>query len=148
MSDVEREYDEDTAYSHIIKASVEWNKDANGFRLPTCDEWEFAARGGNESCGYKYAGSDYVDSVAWYDDNSNDKTHVVGQKKANELDIYDMSGNVWEWCWDAYYCSYYRYYRGGSYYDYDDDCKVGSRNNDYASYQSSYIGFRIVCSAD
>lgn len=147
MSDIERKYDEDTDYSHITDATVEWNKDANGFRLPTCDEWEFAARGGNESCGYKYAGSDYVDSVAWYDDNSNDKTHVVGQKKANELDIYDMSGNVWEWCWDADY-SDDRYLRGGSYYGSGNDCKVDHRGYFSAHDQFYIVGFRIVCSAD
>ena len=147
MSDIERKYDEDTDYSHIIKATVEWNEGANGFRLPTCDEWEFAARGGNESCGYKYAGSDYVDNVAWYDDNSNGETHAVGQKKANELGIYDMSGNVWEWCWDAYGSGKLRYNCGGSYGS-NDGCEVGSRYVYIADARVGSIGFRIVCSAD
>ena len=72
------------------------------FRLPTEAEWEYAARGGNRSVGYKYAGSDNLGSVAWYDGNSGNETHPVGQKSPNELGLYDMSGNVCEWCQDWY----------------------------------------------
>ena len=70
------------------------------FRLPTESEWEYAARGGNRSRGYKYAGSDTLDDVAWYDGSSNDMTHAVKTKSPNELGLYDMSGNVFEWCSD------------------------------------------------
>ena len=72
------------------------------FRLPTEAEWEYAARGGNESQGYRYSGSNTIDNVAWYYDNSGSETHNVKTKSPNELGIYDMSGNVIEWCEDWY----------------------------------------------
>ena len=70
------------------------------YRLPTEAEWEFTAKGGNKSKGYIYAGSNNANEVAWYEDNSNTETHPIGQKKPNELGLYDMSGNAKEWCED------------------------------------------------
>ena len=125
------------------------------FRLPTEAEWEFAARGGNYSQGFKYAGSNTIDDVAWYYDNSdglgssnpNYGTHSVGTKSPNELGLYDMSGNVWEWCQD-WYGSYSssaqanptgpssgsnRVLRGGSWSYYARDCRVSYRENDSPS---------------
>jgi formylglycine-generating enzyme required for sulfatase activity len=80
---------------------------ANGYRLPTEAEWEYAARGGHKGQGYLYAGSDNPDEVAWYEDDSGNQIHPVGQKQPNELGLYDMSGNLFEWCWDWYRPDYY-----------------------------------------
>ena len=127
------------------------------FRLPTEAEWEFAARGGNKSKGYKYAGSNNLDEVAWYDDNSNKKTHAVATKRPNELGIYDMSGNVWEWCQDWYgdYSSSsqtnpegpntgsYRVHRGGSWDGLARYCRVSNRDYNSPDYGDYSLGFRL-----
>ena len=127
-----------------LEGKIEQNLNANGYRLPTVEEWQYAARGGE---GFDYAGSNNIDEVAWYDRNSNDKTHEVGKKKANGYGLFDMSGNVFEWCWDSNYYGN-RYRCGGSWYNYADCSKVDSEGNYDAEGQDNRIGFRIVCSLE
>ncbi len=123
----------------ITGTSVTPSWDANGYRLPTEAEWEYAARGGDQSMGYKYAGSDNVDQVGWYSSNSGFNTHPVGQKKDNELKLYDMSGNVWEWCWDWYgvYSSVNQPDPAGPSTGLDRVLRGGSWNNDASSQRSA-----------
>lgn len=141
------------------------------FRLPTEAEWEYAARGGNRSQGYKYSGSHHLDEVAWYQENYQKEpcgkrktTHAVGLKSPNELGLYDMSGNVWEWCEDTYqkeyvqngkkvhsgwpfpgtYLLFRRVLRGGSWGGEATGCRVSYIDFDGADYKDEYGGFRLV----
>ena len=128
------------------------------FRLPTEAEWEFAARGGNYSHHYQYSGSNSLAEVAWYEENSGDDPHDVASKQANELGIYDMSGNVSEWCSD-WYGSYsniaqtnpngansgsLRILRGGSYYDAGRHCRSSNRISEFVDVDYGILGLRLA----
>ena len=122
-------------------AYCDWLSKETGttIRLPEEDEWEFAAKGGNKSKEYKYSGSNNIDEVAWYESNSKKKTHIVATKKSNELGIYDMSGNVWEWCGTKGAA------RGGSWGRHDlIFCQVSSRYDYTPDLRFISQGFRIL----
>ena len=128
------------------------------FSLPTEAQWEYASRGGKQSKGYKYAGSNNIEDVAWYSNNSGDQPHEVGAKQPNELGLYDMSGNIWEWCndkWGDYSSdsqtnptgpssSTNRVYRGGGWSVSAWHCRVSHRFNYWPDHRDSYIGLRLV----
>ena len=115
------------------------------YRLPTEAEWEYAASGGTAGHGYTYSGSNDINTVAWYYDNSGLRTHNVGTKAPNELGIYDMSGNVWEWCSDWYdNTQQYRVLRGGGWSSTAEICAVSSRHCSTPDDRSDGLGFRLV----
>jgi formylglycine-generating enzyme required for sulfatase activity len=144
--------------------TVEIVSGSNGYRLPTEAQWEYAAKGGNGSPGnYIYSRSDTVGDVAWYSGNSDSKTHEVGKKSPNGLGLYNMSGNVYEWCWDWYgdYSSEsqedpdgpvgpsdsqyrYRVARGGSYADLEENVRSAHRFHRSPSERNPIVGFRLV----
>jgi formylglycine-generating enzyme required for sulfatase activity len=130
------------------------------FSLPTEAEWEYAARGGIKALNTKYSGSNDIDKVAWFQENSDTNTHIVGLKKPNELGLYDMSGNVWEWCSDFYSDNYYqksdyqnpkgpknallKVVRGGSYKYSSNHCLVNYRTFNNNQVYLNDCGVRLV----
>ncbi len=142
--------------NYHTNVSCDWS--ADGYRLPTEMEWMFAAKGGNESRGYIYSGSNNYDDVVWCYENSGATTHKVGTKLPNELEIFDMNGNVWEFCWDIYAENYpsspqinphgpdsgnYRATRGACWTYGAQYCTIAYRFYDYPTARRNYIGFRI-----
>ena len=136
------------------------NKTGRTYTLPTEAQWEYAARGGKKNEETKYAGSNMIDAVAWYDDISDWSSHPCGTKRANALGIYDMSGNVYEWCKDWYsnsYTSYdtnnptgpssgsFRVCRGGCWYLHKRWCRVAFRKKESPNSRYRTLGFRVVC---
>ena len=131
---------------------------SKNYRLPTEAEWEYAARGGNRSQRYKYAGGNSIGDVAWHKSNSSDQTHDVGTKRANELGLYDMSGNVYEWCNDRYdnyssisqtnprgaYSGSLRVARGGCWYYDANGCRVSYRDSRAPTYTDPCLGLRLA----
>jgi formylglycine-generating enzyme required for sulfatase activity len=144
------------ALDNHLNITCDWT--ANGYRLPTEMEWMFAARGGNYSAGYLYSGSNDVDAVAWYTPNSEEETHLVGLKLPNELGLYDMSGNVWEYCWDIFAplsssdqvnpvgaaTGVSRAIRGGSCMQDASNCTISRRFNLLPLIATNIVGFRVV----
>lgn len=130
------------AYIVMDNKDVTWDQKADGYRLPTEAEWEFCSKGGKD---FKYSGSDDIEEVAWYNKNSNGSIHPVAEKKANDYGLYDMSGNVFEWCWDSAFgdgnssCD-----KGGSYKNKEDTCSITAE--DYSGRNSKYknLGIRLV----
>ncbi len=145
----------------ITADSVECNFEADGYRLPYEAEWEYCASGGILSKEYTYSGSKDVDEVAWYDETSNHETELRGQLTPNELGIYDMSGNVKEWCWDNYMGDKYKPYygervsavnakkviKGGSWFETYKKSRIDARSGEHGDVRDFRIGFRLFRTA-
>lgn len=122
--------------------SIEWDASAEGYRLPTEAEWEHACRAGTTGARYGQ-----LDEIAWYRDNSCERIHEVGGKRPNAWGLYDMLGNVWEWCWDVYDAEVYGTYRvlrGGGWFDEHWSCRASVRRRSHPTLRIDDVGFRIA----
>lgn len=121
---------------------ITWDKESNGYRLSTEAEWQYACKAGTS--GYQYG---ELDKIAWYNENSGGELHEIGQKEPNAWGLYDMLGNVWEWCWDLYdeqvYGSY-RIFRGGSWAEEDRGCGATCRRRSHPTFSVDDLGFRLA----
>jgi formylglycine-generating enzyme len=147
---------ENSNNSDNVKWIVTIVQDANGYRLPTESEWEFASRGGMKSKGFKFSGSNNTEEIAMVFDKTRKTSYQAGTKKANELGLFDMSGNVWEWCWDWYdryqgsaeksdsFGKKFKVLRGGAWYVETVNYRVSKRTRSGAGSKDSNSGFRIV----
>jgi sulfatase modifying factor 1 len=127
---------------HADAEGVEWDACAHGYRLPTEAEWELACRAG--TTGARYGP---LDDIAWYRGNSHERIHDVGGKQANAWGLYDMLGNVWEWCWDVYDAEVYGTYRvlrGGGWFDERWSCRASVRRRSHPTFRIDDVGFRIA----
>nr|WP_041259512.1 formylglycine-generating enzyme family protein [Pseudofrankia inefficax] len=125
--------------------SVEWDASADGYRLPTEAEWEHACRAG--TAGPRYG---QLDEIAWYRGNSRERIHEVGGKQPNPWGLFDLLGNVWEWCWDVYDAEVYGAYRvlrGGGWFDEHWSCRASVRRRSHPTFRIDDVGFRVARSA-
>ncbi|MBP3962905.1 SUMF1/EgtB/PvdO family nonheme iron enzyme [Paenibacillus sp. DLE-14] len=129
-------------YAMRPSGDVDWNRDADGYRLPTEAEWQYACKAG--TAGYRYG---ELDQIAWYAENAGGKVHEVGGKEPNAWGLYDMLGNVWEWCWDLYdeeVYGPYRIFRGGSWAEEARGCGATCRRRSHPTFCIDDLGFRLA----
>ncbi|MCT2588406.1 formylglycine-generating enzyme family protein [Streptomyces sp. N2-109] len=127
---------------HADGEGIEWDASTDGYRLPTEAEWEHACRAG--TAGPHYAP---LDEIAWYRGNSQERIHAVGGKRPNPWGLYDMLGNVWDWCWDVYDAEVYGTYRvlrGGGWFDEHWSCRASARRRSHPAFQVDDVGFRLA----
>ncbi|MEO6037098.1 MAG: SUMF1/EgtB/PvdO family nonheme iron enzyme, partial [Saprospiraceae bacterium] len=149
------------AVYNLRQDTVSTNFSANGYRLPTEAEWEYAAAAGKAISTQPFAGLGSLNALAWYSGNSHHRVHLTARKKANALGVYDLSGNVWEWCQDWYDPRFYekssgasdpcgppngqeRTLRGGSWNNNPAHCRIANRSSRYADFRDGSVGFRVA----